>query len=251
VGGLHHGGYGHAEGFCYVNDIVIAIKRMLEHGYKRILYVDIDAHHGNGVQDAFYDTDEVLFLSIHQNGETIYPGTGFETEIGEGKGKGFTVNLPLPEYTDDEVYVRAFGEIFPPLVEAYRPECIVAQIGLDTLKRDPLTNLRLTNNGYCAVVEEIRKGCPKILALGGGGYSVPDVVRGWTLAWAILNGIKPVDHFIGSVGGGVYGHGQGFDQLYDQPHRVSDALKKSVDIYVDNKIAYIREHVFPVLGIRS
>ena len=90
-----------------------------------------------------------------------------------------------------------------------------------------------------------------LLALGGGGYSVPDVVRGWTLAWAILNGIKPVDHFIGSVGGGVYGHGQGFDQLYDQPHRVSDALKKSVDIYVDNKIAYIREHVFPVLGIRS
>ena len=251
VGGLHHGGYGHAEGFCYVNDIVIAIKRMLEHGYKRILYVDIDAHHGNGVQDAFYDTDEVLFLSVHQNGETIYPGTGFENEIGEGKGKGYTVNLPLPEYTDDEVYVRAFKEIFVPLVEAYRPECVVAQIGLDTLKRDPLTNLRLTNNGYCAVMEEIRRSCPRILALGGGGYSVPDVVRGWTLAWAILNGIKPVDHFIGSVGSGVYGHGKGFDELYDQPHRVSDALKKSVDIYVDNKIAYIRSHVFPLLGISS
>ncbi|HPI92933.1 MAG TPA: acetoin utilization protein AcuC [Deltaproteobacteria bacterium] len=249
VGGLHHGGYGHAEGFCYVNDIVIAIKRLLGNGYKRILYVDIDAHHGNGVQDAFYDTDQVLFLSLHQNGETIYPGTGFENEIGEGKGKGYTVNLPLPEYTDDEVYVRAFKEVFPPLVDAYRPECVVAQIGLDTLKKDPLTNLRLTNNGYCAVMEEIRRLSPQILALGGGGYSVPDVVRGWTLAWAILNGIKPVDHFLGSVGSGVYGHGKGIEDLYDQPHRVSDALRKSVDIYVDNKIAYIKSNVFPLLGI--
>lgn len=251
VGGLHHGGYGHAEGFCYVNDIVIAIKRMLNKGYRRILYIDIDAHHGNGVQDAFYDTDQVLFISLHQNGETLYPGTGFENEIGEGKGRGYTVNLPLPEYTDDEVYVRAFKEVFPPLARAYEPECVVAQIGLDTLKRDPLTNLRLTNIGYCAVMEEIRKSCPRILALGGGGYSVPDVVRGWTLAWAILNGIEPVDHFIGSVGSGVYGHGQSFDELHDQPHRVSDALRKSVDIFVDGKIAYIRSHVFPLHGISS
>jgi acetoin utilization protein AcuC len=249
VGGLHHGGYGHAEGFCYVNDIVIAIRRLLANGYRRVLYVDIDAHHGNGVQDAFYDTDRVLFVSLHQNGETLYPGTGFENEIGEGKGLGYTVNLPLPEYTDDEVYVRAFREIFPPLARAYRPDCVVAQIGLDTLKRDPLTNLRLTNNGYCTVMEEIRRSCPKILALGGGGYSVPDVVRGWTLAWAILNGIKPVDQFLGSVGSGVYGHGQAMEDLYDQPHRVSDALRKSVDIYVDNKIAYIKAHVFPVHGI--
>jgi acetoin utilization protein AcuC len=251
VGGLHHGGLGHAEGFCYVNDIVIAIRRMLKRGFRKVLYVDIDAHHGNGVQDAFYDTDEVLFISIHQNGESLYPGTGFENEIGEGRGKGYTVNMPLPEYTDDEVYVRVFKEIFPPLVKAFDPDCVVAQIGLDTLKRDPLTNLRLTNNGYCAVMEEIRRGSSKILALGGGGYSVPDVVRGWTLAWAILNGIKPVDHFVGSVGSGVYGHGQSFDQLYDEPHRVSDALKKSVDSYVDNKLAYIKEQVFPIHGLSS
>lgn len=247
VGGLHHGGYGHAEGFCYVNDIVIAIQRLLKSGYRRILYVDIDAHHGNGVQDAFYDTDEVLFFSVHQNGETLYPGTGFENETGEGKGKGYTVNLPLPEYTDDEVYVRAFREIFPRLVEAYRPQCVVAQIGLDTLKRDPLTNLRLTNNGYCEVMEDIRKSCPVILALGGGGYSVPDVVRGWTLAWAILNGIEPEDTFAGSVGAGVYGHG--FGELKDPPHRVSDALRKAVDKYVDDKVSYIKSNVFPMLGI--
>lgn len=249
VGGLHHGGYGHAEGFCYVNDIVIAINRLLKRGFKRILYIDIDAHHGNGVQDAFYDSEKVLFISLHQNGESLYPGTGFENEIGEGKGRGYTVNLPLPEYTDDETYVRAFKEIYPVLVQAYQPECVVAQIGLDTLKKDPLTNLRLTNNGYCTVIEEIRKSCPRVLALGGGGYSVPDVVRGWTLAWAILNGIEPVDQFIGSLGSGVYGHGQGIDELRDLPHRISDALKKSVDSYVDNKITYIKTMVFPLLGI--
>lgn len=251
VGGLHHGGRAHAEGFCYVNDIVIAIKRLLKKGFQRVLYVDIDAHHGNGVQDAFYDTDQVLFVSLHQTGETLYPGTGFETEVGEGKGYGYTVNVPLAEYTDDETYVRAFKAIYPPLVEAYKPDCVVAQIGMDTLKKDPLTNLRLTNNGYCQVIEEIRKSCPRILALGGGGYSVPDVVRGWTLAWALLNGIEPVDHFAGSVGGGVYGHGQDIDSLRDQPHRISDTLKKAVDRYVDNKIAYIVDHVFPIVGVRK
>jgi acetoin utilization protein AcuC len=202
------------------------------------------------VQDAFYDTDQVLFISFHQNGETLYPGTGFENEIGEGKGRGYTVNIPLAEYTDDETYVRAFKAIYPPLASAFQPECVVAQIGLDTLKRDPLTNLRLTNNGYCEVMEEIRKSCSKVLALGGGGYSVPDVVRGWTLAWAVLNSIKPVDHYTGSVGGAVYGHNQNIDQLHDQPHRISETLKKAVDRYVDNKIAYITEHVFPILGIR-
>jgi acetoin utilization protein AcuC len=233
-----------------VNDIVIAIKRLLARGFKRVLYIDIDAHHGNGVQDAFYDSDQVLFISLHQNGESLYPGTGFENEIGQGKGLGFTVNLPLPEYTDDETYIRAFKEIYPPLVKAFEPECVVAQIGLDTLKKDPLTNLRLTNNGFCAVMEEIRKSCPKVLALGGGGYSVPDVVRGWTLAWAILNGIHPVDHYAGSIGSGVYGPGRGIDELRDQPYRISDALKKSVDSYVDNKIAYIKSNVFPILGIR-
>ena len=93
VGGLHHAGYDHAEGFCYVNDIVIAIKRLLKGGMKKIIYVDIDAHHGNGVQDAFYDSDEVLFISLHQSGDTLYPWSGFENEMGNGKGLGYTVNV--------------------------------------------------------------------------------------------------------------------------------------------------------------
>jgi acetoin utilization protein AcuC len=233
-----------------VNDIVIAIKRLLKQGFRKILYVDIDAHHGNGVQDAFYHSKDVLFISFHQSGDSLYPGTGFENETGEGEGRGYTVNVPLPEYTDDEAYVRAFTSIYPPIARAFQPDCVVAQIGLDTLKRDPLTNLRLTNNGYCEVIKEIRKSCPRILALGGGGYSVPDVVRGWTLAWGLLNGIEPVDEYAGIVGPAVYGHGgQSLDKLWDEPHRISDALKKPVNNYINTKLEYIMEHVFPVFGI--
>jgi len=249
VGGLHHSGPRIAEGFCYVNDIVIAIKRMLKSGYKRIIYVDIDAHHGNGVQDAFYDSDEVLFISLHQSGETIYPFSGFENEMGEGKGRGYTVNIPLSEYTYDGAYVRAFTSIFTPLARVFKPECIVAQIGLDTVKKDPLTNLRLTNNGYCKIIAEIKKSCKKILALGGGGYSVPDVVRGWTLAWSVLNGIEPVDYFQGLVGGAVDGYDMAVDQLYDEPYNLPQGVRKDVDKYLDGKIDFIKEKIFPTHGI--
>lgn len=249
VGGLHHAGYDHAEGFCYVNDIVIAINRLLKSGMKKIVYVDIDAHHGNGVQDAFYDRDDVLFISLHQSGETLYPGTGFENETGEGRGVGYTVNVPLSEYTDDDTYVRAFEAVYMPLVESFRPDCVVAQIGLDTLKKDPLTNLRLTNNGYSRVIEGIRKSCSKILALGGGGYSVPDVVRGWTLAWAILNGLEPHDPYQGIISGNLAPFSQGPDELRDPPYHLADDIRHDLDEYIKEKLAFIRERIFPVHGI--
>lgn len=250
VGGLHHAGYDHAEGFCYVNDIVIAIQRLLKQGFKKVLYIDIDAHHGNGVQDAFYDRDDVLVISFHQSGETLYPWSGFENEMGIGKGIGYTVNMPLPEYTDDEAYLRTFKAIYTPLAHSFRPDCVVAQIGLDTLKRDPLTNLRLTNNGYCRVIEEIRESCPRVLALGGGGYSVPDVVRGWTLAWAEFNKLKPHDPYEGIVSGNMLPHGQGFQELYDPPYHLSEKIRHDLDLYLDEKIAFIRENIFPLHGIR-
>jgi len=249
VGGLHHGGRGHAEGFCYINDIVIAIQRLLNSGYERILYVDIDAHHGNGVQDAFYERDDVLFISFHQSGETLYPWGGFESEMGSGKGLGYTVNVPLSEYTDDEAYIKVFKEIYTPLAKAYKPQCVVAQIGLDTLKKDPLTNMRMTNNGYCEVIAEIRASCPKLLALGGGGYSVPDVVRGWTLAWAELNGLQPYDPYLGLVGGAVTGHGNSVEELRDSPYSIAPLLKKDVNRYLDSKISFIKDEIFPIHNI--
>ncbi len=249
VGGLHHAGPNFAEGFCYVNDIVIAIKDLLRQGYERVLYVDIDAHHGNGVQNAFYDDPRVLTYSQHQSGETIYPGSGFENEMGTGAGRGYTVNVPLPEYTDDESYVRVFKEIFCPVAQAFHPQFVVTQIGLDTLKKDPLTNLRCTNHGYRQVIELIGASCDKVLALGGGGYSINDVARGWTVAWATLNHLTPEDPYAGLIGGAMYGHEQTGDDLFDSPHSISPQLKKGVDAYLDRKIAYLKENLFPLLGI--
>jgi len=249
-GGFHHAKPSYAEGFCYVNDIALAINFLLKQGYERIVYVDIDAHHGNGVQDAFYDTDKVLFFSFHQSGETLYPGTGFENEMGAGKGLGYTVNVPLPQDTDDDAYVRTFMNIYPPLVEAYKPQIVVALIGLDTLNRDPLAKLCCTNLGYSKVVKAIRESCPKTLALCGGGYSIPDVVRGWTIAWAVLNGLTPRDQFEGIIGGALYGHERPGFALYDAPFQVSPSLKESVDRFVDDKVDFVRKNIFPIHGVK-
>jgi acetoin utilization protein AcuC len=245
-GGLHHGKPAYAEGFCYVNDIAVAINYLLKHGYKRIMYVDLDAHHGNGVQDAFYDTDEVLFLSLHQSGDTIYPGTGFEGETGTGKGHGYTVNVPLPEYTDDEAYGHVFDEVFHPIVKAFKPELIVAQIGMDTLKKDPLTNLRCTNNGYTRIIREIKESCPKIMALGGGGYNIGDSVRGWSLAWSILNGLEPQDQYEGIISGN-FSHGHQGGSLYDEPYNLSPVLKEAVNNFLSAKLEFIKSNIFPIL----
>jgi acetoin utilization protein AcuC len=120
-----------ASGFCYINDPVIGILRLLRHG-KRVAYIDVDAHHGDGVQAAFYKTNKVLTISFHEGGHTLFPGTGFEYEIGEGEGEGYSVNLPFPPYTNDEVYVWAFEEIVPVFVHAFQPDVVVTQLGVDT-----------------------------------------------------------------------------------------------------------------------
>jgi hypothetical protein len=125
---------------------------------------------------------------------------------------------------------------------------VVAQIGLDTLKRDPLTNLRCTNNGYRAVIKDIKESCSKILALGGGGYSIQDVVRGWTIAWAILNDLTPRDMYEGVISGAMYGQERAGDGLYDEPYQVSPGLKDAVNRFVDSKIDFIRTNIFPIFG---
>jgi acetoin utilization deacetylase AcuC-like enzyme len=169
--------------------------------------------------------------------------------MGEGRGLGYTVNVPLSEYTDDHTYVRAFEAVYTPLVESFRPDCVVAQIGLDTLKKDPLTNLRLTNNGYSRVIEAIKKSCSKVMALGGGGYSVSDVVRGWTLAWAILNELEPHDPYQGIISGNLVPFSQGPDELHDPPYHLAENLRHDLDEYIKEKLAFVRERIFPVHGI--
>ena len=189
AGGLHHAMSARASGFCYINDPVIGIMRLLNRG-KRVAYIDIDAHHGDGVQKAFYGINQVLTISLHETGYTLFPGTGFENEIGEGEGEGYSVNLPFPPYTDDEVYLWVFEEVVPELVHAFQPDVVVTQLGVDTFYNDPLTNLHFSILGYERVLKRIKGLAPRWVALGGGGYNIFNVVQAWTLAWAVMNGIE-------------------------------------------------------------
>ncbi len=187
AGGLHHAMPDHASGFCVFNDAVIAIRWLVARGM-RVAYVDVDAHHGDGVQAAFYDDNRVLTISLHESGEFLFPGTGFVHELGRGAGRGYSINLPLLPYTDDDVYLWAFEQIVPPLLSWFDPDVLVTQLGIDTHYRDPLAHLKLTTAGYVALVRAFRQMAKPWLALGGGGYNIHTVARAWTLAYGIMSG---------------------------------------------------------------
>jgi acetoin utilization protein AcuC len=187
-GGLHHGGPNFASGFCVFNDAAVAIQWLLERGL-RVAYLDIDVHHGDGVQDAFYHTDQVLTISLHQDGRTLFPGTGFIEETGHGAGEGYAVNVPLPPGVDNAGYLLAFDNIVPQLLSRFEPDVLVTQLGVDTHMADPLANLMLTTHGHTALFERIKSFGYRWLALGGGGYAIDVVPRSWTLAAGIMAGI--------------------------------------------------------------
>ena len=191
-GGLHHAMPDRASGFCYVNDPVIAIRHLIDRG-KRVMYLDIDAHHGDGVQWAFYQESRVLTVSFHQDGRTLFPGSGDVSELGEGEGKGFSVNVPMLPCTDDAVFWEGFSELVPALMDKFRPDVVVSQLGVDTFVDDPLASLEMTNRGFCKVVSFLVEHAPAWVALGGGGYDISNVVRAWTLAWGLMNGVELPD----------------------------------------------------------
>lgn len=186
-GGLHHAGSERAAGFCYINDVAIGCALLAEAG-KKVLYLDIDVHHGDGVASAFYESSDVMTISLHQTGRTLFPGTGFEDEIGRGEGKGYCVNVPLPVGTYDEAYMKAFKAIAQPLITAFGPDVIVLQLGADGLAEDPLAHLHLTNNVYAEIISSLLGLGKPILATGGGGYNVRNTVRAWALDWCVLCG---------------------------------------------------------------
>lgn len=191
-GGLHHAQADRASGFCYVNDPVLAVHHLLAAG-KRVMYLDIDAHHGDGVQWAFYEEPRVLTVSFHQDGRTLFPGTGDLSETGRGEGKGYSVNVPMLPGTDDEVFWGGFSELVPLLMERFRPEVVVSQLGVDTFADDPLASLEMTDSSFCKVVSYLAENAPAWVALGGGGYEVSNVARAWTLAWGLMNGVDLPD----------------------------------------------------------
>ncbi|MGX7678088.1 acetoin utilization protein AcuC [Jatrophihabitans sp. DSM 45814] len=194
AGGLHHAMRDSAAGFCVLNDVVVAIRALLDAGAQRVAYVDIDVHHGDGVQAAFYDDPRVLTISMHQDPRTLYPGTGVATETGHGIAEGTSINLALPPATADDGWLKAFAAIVPGAVAAFKPDILVTQCGCDTHHEDPLADLSLTVDGQRAAYGQLHRlaheSCHgKWLALGGGGYGVLRCVpRTWTHLIAEVSG---------------------------------------------------------------
>ncbi|OPX77715.1 MAG: Histone deacetylase domain protein [Methanosaeta sp. PtaB.Bin039] len=198
AGGLHHAFPTLAAGFCVFNDVALAICT-LKKRFSRILYLDIDAHHGDGVQQIFYEDGDVLTFSIHESGNYLFPGTGFVDEAGSGPGLGYSVNVPMPMYAGDADYLMAFEEIVPRLFEWYRPDVVVAELGSDTHYSDPLTSLNVTLNGYAHMVGRIveltgRWAQGRLLALGGGGYNMAVVPVAWASVLRRMRGEDPAEY---------------------------------------------------------
>jgi acetoin utilization protein AcuC len=261
-GGLHHAMADSASGFCIYNDPAIAIAWLLANGAERVAYVDIDAHHGDGVQKAFYNDPRVLTISLHESPRTLFPGTGYSAEAGGPDAPGCAVNVPLPPGTGDAGWLRAFHAVVPDLVRAFAPEILVSQHGCDSHLDDPLTHLEVSVDGQRAahvalhdLAHEVTGG--RWVATGGGGYAILDVVpRTWTHLLAVLSGrpIDPstpvprdfVDHVVDLSGG------------HRPPSTMTDGSRASYDdwasgynpdSWLDRSIAETRREVFPWHGI--
>ena len=245
AGGLHHAMPRRASGFCYVNDAVLAIMRLREAGL-RVAYVDIDAHHGDGVQHAFYTDPDVLTISLHERGERLFPGTGFVRERGEGDGVGFSVNLPLEAYTDSAVYLPAFEAVVPPLLERFRPDVVVAQLGVDAHRTDPLTHLALDIQGFTRAVERIVAAAPRLVALGGGGYDIRNVARAWTAAWAVMNDVTLDPELPEAFADDARRFGFKSRRLWDDATGLPEEIARAVRDYADRSVDEVQRLIFPI-----
>lgn len=260
AGGLHHAMRDSASGFCIFNDVVLGIRTLLAAGAQKVAYVDVDVHHGDGVQAAFYDDPRVLTISLHQDPRTLFPGTGLPTELGVGAAEGTSVNVALPPGTGDAGWLRAFRAVVPNAVRAFAPDVLVTQCGCDTHHDDPLANLELSIDGQRTAIAELHHLAHEVaggkwVAFGGGGYGVVRCVpRTWTHLLAEATG-APVDpltaipagwtehlHRLGAVGElpTVMGEGR---QLTSEPWLPGG------DSWLDRAIGATRRAAFPLLGL--
>ncbi|MGH2806647.1 MAG: hypothetical protein ACRDKT_05170, partial [Actinomycetota bacterium] len=199
AGGLHHARRREASGFCIYNDPAVAVAKILalQPGW-RVMYVDVDVHHGDGVQWIFYDDPRVLTVSLHQSGRFLYPGTGFEDETGSGEAAGTSVNVPLLPYTGESDYLWALEEVLVGAGRAFRPDVIVTQLGADTHYGDPLANLGLTMSAYPKMASLLHQVAHELcndrwVATGGGGYQAETVVpKVWTIHFAEMCGAPEI-----------------------------------------------------------
>jgi acetoin utilization protein AcuC len=266
-GGLHHAMRARASGFCIYNDAAIAIRWLLDHGVGRIAYVDVDAHHGDGVQAAFYDEPRVLTISLHETGFALFPGTGFPDEVGHGAAEGTAVNIALPSYTSDAGWLRAFSGVVPILVREFKPDILVTQCGCDSHRYDPLASLRLSVEGQATSYALLHRLAHEVcggrwLAFGGGGYSVGDVVpRAWTLLLSVATGAdlgpesatpdgwrELVRERTGAPGPGLLGDGVPTSGGL-VPFHAWDAGAGDEDDPLDRAVAATRRAVLPLHGL--
>ena len=252
AGGLHHAMPSRASGFCVYDDPAIAIAWLLERGVHPIAYVDVDVHHGDGVQAIFYDEPRVLTISIHQSGETLFPGTGFVEERGSGAAEGTAVNVPLWPGVSDVGWLAAFREIVPPIVRAFAPKMLVTQLGCDTHRTDPLAQLLLSTNAYRKTASELHALAHEVtqgrwIATGGGGYQWATVVpRAWTASFAEMAGVSLPDAIPGSwieqvesdIGGQV-------PATFSEPPLDLDRLDPSTESTIER----VRRACFPSFGL--
>jgi len=244
-GGFHHAMPGYASGFCIFNDPVLAIRWLVKQG-ARVVYVDIDAHHGDGVQSAFYDTDQVMTISLHESGRYLFPNTGGVEEMGKDAGYGYSVNVPLAPHTVDETYLWAFRQVVPPLVRSFKPDVLATQLGVDTHVSDPLTHLALTSYGHREAVRELSRLSPgKWVAFGGGGYDLSAVTRCWTLDFATMVGIDLPD-----IVPAAFQEKYGLERVHD-PHtpRIDNIKREFARRMAEESVEAIRERIFPLHGM--
>ena len=250
MGGFHHATADRAAGFCYLNDVTLACQQFTAAG-KRVAYLDVDAHHGDGVQEFFYRRADVLTISLHESGKTLFPWGGFEDEIGRRAGLGYNVNVPLPAGTYDEAFLLAFERVALPLLGAFKPDVIVLELGLDTLAGDPLTHLHLTNNVVVDVLKRLLDFRRPLLVSGGGGYHVQNTVRGWALAWRTCLGGDDEDACSLGLGGVMLGNSEWAGGLRDHELPVTAEQRAAVEPELHATLDRVTRKVFRHHGLET
>jgi acetoin utilization protein AcuC len=261
AGGLHHAMPDRASGFCVYNDVAVAIRWLLDHGARKVAYVDVDVHHGDGVEKIFYDDPRVLTVSLHETGQMLFPGTGFPGDRGGPDAEGSAVNVALPPGTSDAGWLRAFHAVVPPLVREFGADVLVTQQGCDSHRDDPLAHLALSVDGQRAsyltlhdLAHETSGG--RWVAFGGGGYAIVDVVpRAWCHLLAVVAG-SPLDPGLATP---VAWRESLRERLgVGAPMQMTDGRRPAwrdwsegydPDTWLDRSIQATRDSVFPAHGI--
>jgi acetoin utilization protein AcuC len=261
AGGLHHAMADRSSGFCIYNDLAVGIRWLLDHGAQKVAYVDVDVHHGDGVERIFYDDPRVLTISLHETGQALFPGTGFPQDHGGPEALGSAVNVALPPGTSDAGWLRAFHAVVPPLLREFGPEVLVTQHGCDSHRDDPLADLMLSVDGqrasYLALHDLAHELCGgRWISTGGGGYALVDVVpRAWSHLLSVVGG-RPLDpetttpdswrEYVLETTGRTAPHRltDGRDPVYRDWSEGYDPAT-----WLDRSIHATREEIFPLHGL--